>query len=158
MVDAYIKATGNITILERALPAMTVCALFFSCLPLADLYQTEMTWWLTNRSIEVTSPFTGKTHSVYHYDVSNTAPRPEVSHNLSCRHSIVNPSSADEVARVTRKTTLLYLAPLQLLTRQQRVTYMANLLPVLRAGTTILSDGASSRSKTSLPTTPSCVL
>lgn len=37
-----------------------------------------MSWWDTNRSISVTSPYTNRTHSVYHYNVFvNTAPRPE---------------------------------------------------------------------------------
>jgi alpha,alpha-trehalase len=62
MLNLYIQETGNTTILAEALP-------------LADI---EMKWWDTNRSIEVTSPFTNNTHKVYHYNVFvNTAPRPE---------------------------------------------------------------------------------
>lgn len=62
MLNLYVQETGNTTILEEALP-------------LADI---EMKWWDTNRSIEVTSPWTNQTHTVYHYNVFvNTAPRPE---------------------------------------------------------------------------------
>ena len=42
------------------------------------LPQAELEWWRVNRTISVTSPYTGQNHSVAHYDVSiNTAPRPE---------------------------------------------------------------------------------
>jgi alpha,alpha-trehalase len=62
MLNLYVQETGNTTILTEALP-------------LADI---EMKWWATNRSIEVTSPWTNQTHTVYHYNVFvNTAPRPE---------------------------------------------------------------------------------
>ncbi|KAJ9092112.1 hypothetical protein QFC21_006978 [Naganishia friedmannii] len=61
MVNAYILATGNTTVLERALP----------------LLDAELEWWRVNRTISVTSPYTNKTHSVAHYAVNNTAPRPE---------------------------------------------------------------------------------
>jgi alpha,alpha-trehalase len=62
MLNLYVQETGNTTILTEALP-------------LAD---TEMKWWDSNRSIEVTSPWTNETYTVYHYNVFvNTAPRPE---------------------------------------------------------------------------------
>ncbi|WRT68588.1 uncharacterized protein IL334_005566 [Kwoniella shivajii] len=61
MLDAYVKVTGNTTILERALP----------------LASTEMEWWATNRTFNYTSPFTNKTVLVAHYAVNNSAPRPE---------------------------------------------------------------------------------
>ncbi|RXK36960.1 alpha,alpha-trehalase [Tremella mesenterica] len=61
MLDAYIQETGNLTMLERALP----------------LASAEMLWWYNNRSITVTSPYTGLNRTVYHYSVTNTAPRPE---------------------------------------------------------------------------------
>ncbi|OCF32704.1 alpha,alpha-trehalase [Kwoniella heveanensis BCC8398] len=61
MLDAYIKVTGNTTILDRALP----------------LASAEMEWWATNRTFTITSPFTNKTLTVAHYAVNNTAPRPE---------------------------------------------------------------------------------
>ncbi|KAJ9102042.1 hypothetical protein QFC19_004970 [Naganishia cerealis] len=61
MVNAYVLATGNTTVLERALP----------------LLETELEWWRTNRTISVTSPYTNKTHSVARFAVNNTAPRPE---------------------------------------------------------------------------------
>jgi alpha,alpha-trehalase len=61
MIDAYIKVTGNVTLLERALP----------------LAEQELTWWSTNRTINVTSPYTGAVHSVYNFNVTNSAPRPE---------------------------------------------------------------------------------
>lgn len=61
MVNAYVQKTGNTTILERALPIM----------------ETELEWWRENRTISVTSPFTGKNYSVAHFAVDNSAPRPE---------------------------------------------------------------------------------
>ena len=62
MLNLYVQETGNTTILAEALP-------------LADI---EMKWWDTNRSIEVTSPWTNNTYTMYHYNVFvNTAPRPE---------------------------------------------------------------------------------
>lgn len=61
MLDLYVKETGNTTILERALP----------------LASTEMQWWSTNRSVSVTSPFSNRTFTMYLYNVTNTAPRPE---------------------------------------------------------------------------------
>lgn len=61
MVDAYVKKTGNLTILERALPIL----------------ETELAWWRNNRSLTVTSPFTQKNYTVYHYAANVSAPRPE---------------------------------------------------------------------------------
>ncbi|WWD19226.1 hypothetical protein CI109_103684 [Kwoniella shandongensis] len=61
MLDAYVKVTGNATILERALP----------------IAETEMQWWANNRTYNYTSPFTGQTRLVAHYAVNNSAPRPE---------------------------------------------------------------------------------
>jgi alpha,alpha-trehalase len=62
MLDAYIKETGNVTILDRALP----------------LAEKEMQWWSTNRTINVTSPYTGVSRKVAIFSVVNSAPRPEV--------------------------------------------------------------------------------
>jgi alpha,alpha-trehalase len=40
--------------------------------------QLEFNWWSTNRTFEISSPYTNKTHQVARYDVFlNTAPRPE---------------------------------------------------------------------------------
>ena len=61
MLDRYINATNDTSILERALP-------------LAEL---ELEWWSTNRSISVTSSYTSQTYSMFHYAVNNSAPRPE---------------------------------------------------------------------------------
>ncbi|KAI9637637.1 Six-hairpin glycosidase-like protein [Dioszegia hungarica] len=61
MLDAYVKSTGNTTILERALP----------------LASEEMRWWIANRTTQITSPYTGITRRVYLYNVTNSAPRPE---------------------------------------------------------------------------------
>jgi alpha,alpha-trehalase len=36
-----------------------------------------MSWWHTNRTLNVKSPFTNKTYSVARYAVNNSAPRPE---------------------------------------------------------------------------------
>jgi alpha,alpha-trehalase len=62
MVNAYVQATGNTTVLERALP----------------LLEVELEFWRANRTIPVTSPYTGQNHTIARYDVSiNTAPRAE---------------------------------------------------------------------------------
>ena len=61
MLDKYVKATNDTTILERALP-------------LAEL---ELKWWASKRTVNVTSSFTSQTHSMAHYAVVNSAPRPE---------------------------------------------------------------------------------
>ncbi|KAK8854633.1 hypothetical protein IAR55_003372 [Kwoniella newhampshirensis] len=61
MLDAYVKATGNATILERGL----------------QIASTELQWWANNRTLNYTSPYTGQTHVVAHYAVNNSAPRPE---------------------------------------------------------------------------------
>ncbi|KAF5319912.1 hypothetical protein D9611_011052 [Ephemerocybe angulata] len=61
MLSRYVAATGDRSILTRALP----------------LAEKELTWWDTNRSVSVKSPFTNQTHKVYHYSVTNSAPRPE---------------------------------------------------------------------------------
>lgn len=61
MLNAYIQVTGNVSILTRALP----------------IAETELQWWRTNRTISVTSPYTGTSYSVARYFVTNSAPRPE---------------------------------------------------------------------------------
>ncbi|KAF8587681.1 glycoside hydrolase family 37 protein [Ramaria rubella] len=62
MLFNYVTSSGDSSILERALP----------------LAEVELQWWLDNRTINVTSPFTNVTRAVAHYAVDiNTAPRPE---------------------------------------------------------------------------------
>ncbi|THU99809.1 glycoside hydrolase [Dendrothele bispora CBS 962.96] len=61
MLHRYVTVTGDRSILDRALP----------------LAEKELTWWLTNRSVNITSPSSGQTHTLYHYSVNNSAPRPE---------------------------------------------------------------------------------
>ena len=65
MLFNYVQATNDTAILKRALP----------------LAEKELQWWADNRSLNVTSPFTNRTHFVARYNVNNTAPRPEVSGN-----------------------------------------------------------------------------
>ena len=36
-----------------------------------------MKWWDDARSVQVTSPSSGKPFKMYHYNVANSAPRPE---------------------------------------------------------------------------------
>ena len=52
---------------------MVLCYITVLILP-----QTELQWWTTNRTINVTSSYTNKTYQVAHYNVTNSAPRPEV--------------------------------------------------------------------------------
>lgn len=61
MVDVYMNYTGDATVLTRLLP----------------LLEQEWEWWSTNRTIEVTSPYSNRTYNVSHYDVDTSAPRPE---------------------------------------------------------------------------------
>lgn len=61
MVDAYINFTNDDSILIRMLP----------------LLEKEYAFWLSNRSVSVTSPYSGATHNVSHYKVDTSAPRPE---------------------------------------------------------------------------------
>jgi alpha,alpha-trehalase len=44
---------------------------------LTKIPQAELAWWSNNRTIQVTSPYTGQTYSMAHYAVNNSAPRPE---------------------------------------------------------------------------------
>ncbi|KAG6841026.1 hypothetical protein C0991_002574 [Blastosporella zonata] len=60
MLARYVTASGDQTILKRALP----------------LAAKELKWWDDNRSVQVTSA-SNVTHKLYHYSVTNTAPRPE---------------------------------------------------------------------------------
>lgn len=39
--------------------------------------KAELAWWANNRTIQVTSPYTGQTYSMARYAVNNSAPRPE---------------------------------------------------------------------------------
>lgn len=61
MLARYITASGDISILTRALP----------------LAEKELKWWDDNRSVTVKSPFTNQTYTMHRYAVNNTAPRPE---------------------------------------------------------------------------------
>ena len=61
MLDKYVKATNDTSILKRAVP-------------LAEL---ELKWWATKRTVNVTSSYTSRTHNMAHYAVVNSAPRPE---------------------------------------------------------------------------------
>ena len=61
MVSDYVQATSDTSLLDRALP----------------LAEVELSWWYTNRTINVTSPYTNITYEVARYAVNNSAPRPE---------------------------------------------------------------------------------
>ncbi|GJJ15469.1 hypothetical protein Clacol_009747 [Clathrus columnatus] len=62
MLFNYVQASGDTSILERALP----------------LVEVELEWWQSNRTFNITSPFTNITRSISHYAVNiNSAPRPE---------------------------------------------------------------------------------
>ncbi|ODN90750.1 alpha,alpha-trehalase [Cryptococcus wingfieldii CBS 7118] len=61
MLDAYIKVTSNVTILGRALP----------------IASSELEWWTNNRTTNITSPYTNTSVLIAHYNVTNSAPRPE---------------------------------------------------------------------------------
>ncbi|KAJ6455467.1 trehalase [Mycena sanguinolenta] len=61
MLARYVAVTNDTSILTRALP----------------LAERELDFWQNNRTMNVTSPFTNKTHAMAHYAAGNTAPRPE---------------------------------------------------------------------------------
>ncbi|KAH8114772.1 trehalase [Phellopilus nigrolimitatus] len=61
MLREYVRASNDTSILARALP----------------LAERELEFWHTNRTLNVTSPFTHQTYEVSRYAVNNTAPRPE---------------------------------------------------------------------------------
>src|SRR5258708_15918860 len=61
MVAAYVNRTNDTAILERALPLM----------------EAELSWWESNRSINITSPYSKQTFTMTRYAVGNSAPRPE---------------------------------------------------------------------------------
>ena len=60
MLDLYVTSTNDTSFLPRAL----------------ELSEVEMAWWDTNRTIEVTSG--NNSYSMHAYNVTNSAPRPEV--------------------------------------------------------------------------------
>ena len=61
MLSDYVSTTNDTAILDRALP----------------LAEKELAWWNTNRTSNITSPYTNKTYPMARYAVANTAPRPE---------------------------------------------------------------------------------
>ncbi|KAJ7258778.1 Six-hairpin glycosidase-like protein [Mycena haematopus] len=61
MLARYVAASNDTSILTRALP----------------LAERELDFWQTKRTVNVTSPFTQKTHAMAQYSAGNTAPRPE---------------------------------------------------------------------------------
>lgn len=62
MLFNYVQGSGDVSILKRALP----------------LAEVELQWWLSNRTFNLTSPYTNVTHAISHYAVDiNSAPRPE---------------------------------------------------------------------------------
>ena len=80
MLARYVTASGDQTILNRALPLAEVwCDIFCILLRLLTVYwvQKELKWWNDNRSVNITSPFSNKTRTMYHFSVTNSAPRPE---------------------------------------------------------------------------------
>ncbi|KXN82841.1 Trehalase [Leucoagaricus sp. SymC.cos] len=81
MLSRYVTVTGDRSILSRALP----------------LAEKELQWWRTNRSLNVSSPFTNQSHLVYHYSVNNSAPRPEsyLTDYLTANDPSVNPPLND---------------------------------------------------------------
>jgi alpha,alpha-trehalase len=79
MLSNYVQATNDTSILRRALPLAEVVSYFMiKFLYFVNvLVQAELKWWQDHRTINVTSPFTNRTHAMAHYAVTNSAPRPE---------------------------------------------------------------------------------
>ncbi|KAI0322093.1 glycoside hydrolase family 37 protein [Amylostereum chailletii] len=85
MLSNYITATNDSSILTRALP----------------LAERELAWWHTNRTLNVTSPYTNTTYAVARYAVTNSAPRPEsyLTDYLTANDpTLATPLTADERA------------------------------------------------------------
>ncbi|KIP05208.1 glycoside hydrolase family 37 protein [Phlebiopsis gigantea 11061_1 CR5-6] len=85
MLSDYVTATNDTGILDRALP----------------LAEKELAWWNTNRTSNITSPYTNKTYPMARYAVANTAPRPEsyLTDYLTANDpTLATPLTADERA------------------------------------------------------------
>ena len=78
MLSKYITASNDTAILDRALPLAEASG-HSVLLPYETdtIPQRELVWWSNNRSVDVTSPYTKKTYTLFRYAVSNSAPRPE---------------------------------------------------------------------------------
>lgn len=61
MVKVYVEYTNDTELLDRALP----------------LLEQELRFWTNNRTVKVTSPWSGNTYNLSHYSVLNNQPRPE---------------------------------------------------------------------------------
>ncbi|GAC94474.1 glycoside hydrolase [Pseudozyma hubeiensis SY62] len=88
MIDKYIEAYNDTSVLERFLP----------------LLEREMSFWKNNRTIEFTSPFTNTTHNITHYKVDTSAPRPES--YLEDYKTVEDASESDLTLNETQKATL----------------------------------------------------
>ncbi|KAM6494266.1 trehalase [Amanita muscaria] len=87
MLARYVAASGDQAILTRALP----------------LAEKELAWWDSNRSLQVTSPFSNKTSKMYRYNVGNTAPRPE---SYLEDYTLANVASSGPALNDTEKAAL----------------------------------------------------
>lgn len=88
MIDKYIEAYNDTSVLERFLP----------------LLEREMSFWKNNRTIEFTSPFTNTTHNITHYKVDTSGPRPES--YLEDYKTVQDASESDLTLNDTQKATL----------------------------------------------------
>ena len=78
MLAKYIAASNDTVILDRALPLAEARNHSAWSFPVTDsIPQRELAWWSNNRSLDVTSPYTKKTFTLFRYAVTNSAPRPE---------------------------------------------------------------------------------
>lgn len=86
MLFNYVQGTGDVGILTRALPLAEVHHLVLTLQTFHThhlSYQVELQWWFSNRTFNLTSPYTNVTHAISHYAVDvNSAPRPEVRHRV----------------------------------------------------------------------------
>lgn len=77
MLSDYVTTTGDTSILQRGLPSAEVRDFLCCFRSITKIPKAELEWWSINRTVQVTSPYTGQTYSMAHYAVNNSAPRPE---------------------------------------------------------------------------------
>src|ERR1700759_2201285 len=79
MLARYVEASGDTSILTRAMPSAEVMIIHQNGQQISYfcLSQIELAWWDSNRSIQITSPFSNATFKMYRYNADNSAPRPE---------------------------------------------------------------------------------
>ncbi|KAI6096293.1 glycoside hydrolase family 37 protein [Pisolithus croceorrhizus] len=72
----FIPNGGRTYYLDRSQPPLLVNMVYDYVVVTNDT-SIELAWWASNRTIEITSPYTNQSYMLARYSVNNTAPRPE---------------------------------------------------------------------------------